>query len=478
MAVKPVIGFAIAGVLVMLVSLASLWSARQNEQAADLQTLRGMSTANELFSDLKDAESGQRGYLATGDEIFLEPYLAVRDTFTGQLSKLRQLTRDNSAQQRRLDILSPLIGDKMALLEQTIELRRKQDGAAALLMLSSGRGKQLMDTIRVQFRDFDREEERRLQREAQFRDNQSQLSTLILLANALFVLLIALASYLLHRESSRRIAAKIKSNSLLEQAHQSLREYAARLAQFKRTLDHTRDGVFIFDPATLRFSYVNQGALQQVGYSEEELLRMTPLDIKPDCEEPSFRAMLQQLTEGHLPEQTFETRYRHKDGHDISVEIVLQYITCDEAMSCFIAFARDITARKLAEAELRIAAVAFEMQESMLITDANGVILRVNQAFSQNSGYTSEEAVGQTPRMLKSGRHDAEFYAGMWKTLLNTGAWQGEIWDRRKNGEIYPKLLTISAVKGMNGTISHYVGTHIDITERKESEEEIRNLFR
>jgi diguanylate cyclase (GGDEF)-like protein/PAS domain S-box-containing protein len=135
-----------------------------------------------------------------------------------------------------------------------------------------------------------------------------------------------------------------------------------------------------------------------------------------------------------------------------------------------------ITAQQHSLAELRIAATAFESQESLMITNADGVIQRVNHAFVQTTGYLAEECVGQTPRMFKSGHHDAEFYRNMWQTLLRTGGWQGEIWDRRKNGEIYPKWLSITAVKGADGKVTHYVGSHIDITERKAAELEIQNL--
>jgi diguanylate cyclase (GGDEF)-like protein/PAS domain S-box-containing protein len=142
----------------------------------------------------------------------------------------------------------------------------------------------------------------------------------------------------------------------------------------------------------------------------------------------------------------------------------------------FIVLSRDITERKQAELDLRIAAVTFESQESIMITDANRVILRVNQAFTEETGYTADEVVGKTPRLLSSGRHKAGFYRAMWETINQTGAWQGEIWDKRKNGEIYPKWLTITAVKGSNGVVSHYVGTHMDITERKAAEEKIQYL--
>ncbi len=129
-----------------------------------------------------------------------------------------------------------------------------------------------------------------------------------------------------------------------------------------------------------------------------------------------------------------------------------------------------------AEAELRIAATAFESQEAMMITDANSVILRVNRAFTEITGYGAEEVLGKTPSLLKSGRHEAAFYTAMWETLRRTGAWQGEIWDRRKNGELYPKWLTITVVKGANGQITHYVAMHTDSTQRKAAESEIEHL--
>jgi diguanylate cyclase (GGDEF)-like protein/PAS domain S-box-containing protein len=168
---------------------------------------------------------------------------------------------------------------------------------------------------------------------------------------------------------------------------------------------------------------------------------------------------------------------RAKDGSLYWVETtIVPNMGSDGKPFQYVAIRTDITKRKQAETELRIAAAAFESQEGMLITDASGVILRVNQAFTETTGYTSGEAVGQTPSLLKSGRHNADFYRTMWETIHRTGSWQGEIWDRRKNGEIYPKWLTITAVKGDSGAVTHYVGSHVDITERKAAEDEVKNL--
>ena len=125
---------------------------------------------------------------------------------------------------------------------------------------------------------------------------------------------------------------------------------------------------------------------------------------------------------------------------------------------------------------MRIAAIAFESHEGMIVTDADGVIIRVNEAFTRITGYTSEEAVGQTPRLFKSGKQDADFYAEMWDRINCTGAWQGEIWNRRKSGDIFPVWAAITAVDASEGGIAYYVATYTDITLRKLVESEISSL--
>lgn len=136
----------------------------------------------------------------------------------------------------------------------------------------------------------------------------------------------------------------------------------------------------------------------------------------------------------------------------------------------------DITELKLTEQQFRVAATVFESQEGMMVTDANHVILKVNRAFTNITGYSAEEAVGKTPRLLGSGRHNAEFFAAMWSRISSTDSWQGEIWNLRKNGEIFPQWLTITAVKGEDGVVTNYVATLIDITARKAAEAEMQQL--
>ncbi|MGD8938420.1 MAG: diguanylate cyclase, partial [Gammaproteobacteria bacterium] len=133
--------------------------------------------------------------------------------------------------------------------------------------------------------------------------------------------------------------------------------------------------------------------------------------------------------------------------------------------------------RRLALEDLRLAAKVFESSvEGIVITDAQTHILRVNQAFCDITGYTQQEVIGLTPTMLQSRRHDAEFFNEMWRSIKRYGYWQGEVWNRRKNGEIFPVWLSISAVKKPNGEVSHYIGGFTDLSEQKSAEERIQHL--
>ncbi|WP_438390066.1 bifunctional diguanylate cyclase/phosphodiesterase [Caballeronia sp. DA-9] len=224
--------------------------------------------------------------------------------------------------------------------------------------------------------------------------------------------------------------------------------------------------------------WINPSVRQYTGYTVEECMAMPdfagtlihPEDMPRVA--PEFKKGLQGYRGDDL-----EFRCVRKDGSIVWLSVSWVPITdAKGVLAGFRTSGRDITERKQAESELRIAAVAFDSLEGMIVTDANTRILRVNSAFIECTGYSAEELVGNTPRMLQSGRHDAAFFRQMWDSINREGGWQGEIWDRRKNGEVYPKWLSISAVTGADGVVSHYVGAHHDITESKIAEERIREL--
>ncbi|MVW76851.1 EAL domain-containing protein [Pseudomonas xionganensis] len=164
-----------------------------------------------------------------------------------------------------------------------------------------------------------------------------------------------------------------------------------------------------------------------------------------------------------LGHRTFEARARRLD-------------TLIEGKRAVVLMARDITERVALELDKRIASIAFESQQGMLITDAKTRILKVNRAFTQITGYSAEDVVGQPTRMLGSGRQGPEFYQELWQTLAREGVWQGEIWNRRKNGEVFPEWLAISAVRDEQGRVTNYVASLTDISERKSAEQQIQHL--
>ncbi len=165
-----------------------------------------------------------------------------------------------------------------------------------------------------------------------------------------------------------------------------------------------------------------------------------------------------------------ELPFHFDDGKTLYFHIAFLHIDKNDMQPVMHITLTDVTERKQIEKELRIAAVAFETQEGILVTDADKFILRVNQAFTRITGFTAEEVIGQKPFILRSGLYKEEFYQAMWATLESDRYWQGEIWNKRKNGEVYPVFQTISAVTDEDGVITHYVGVFTDITQRKQAE--------
>lgn len=205
---------------------------------------------------------------------------------------------------------------------------------------------------------------------------------------------------------------------------------------------------------------------------------------------PGFEAILAQARQGAMDAR--EMTYLRKDGRHLDVLLsVTAMHAADGSFRGLLGMATDITGRKerekrradehqrrlsAFEQRLRLGEKVFEYSsEAIMVTNVDGVILSVNPAFTRLTGYTADEAINQTPRILSSGRHDATFYQQMWQALLNEGQWSGELWDRRKNGSIYPKWAVIKAVREA-GVTTHFVALFADISERKEADERIEYL--
>ena len=280
---------------------------------------------------------------------------------------------------------------------------------------------------------------------------------------------------------AREAAYALNAQMLREARVRAEKSYLEQQELFGLLLNSTAEGIYGIDDQGI-CNFVNPACLRMLGYDRPEdmigkLVHSLIHHTHPDgrhypIEECSVRLSIKAGKSAHADDDI----HWRADGSSFPVEYWAHPIYRNGHVAGAVVTFVDITERKQAEAELRIAATAFNSRESMMITDANGVILRVNQAFTDTTGYAAEEIVGQTPNVLKSGRHDADFYQKMWESIAQTGTWQGEIWDRRKDGQVYPKWLTISAVKQDDGIVTNYVGSHFDITERKATEEKVHHL--
>ncbi len=237
-------------------------------------------------------------------------------------------------------------------------------------------------------------------------------------------------------------------------------------------LRNASDGITIMDYDG-RIVEASDSFCDMLGYSRQEVIGMhvSQWDAGFKDADEQMHVVRQQF-ESPLRVQ-FRTRHMRKDGSVYDAEVSGLPLML-EGRPVLFNTTRDITESLRAEAHQRVAATAFESHEGMMITDADTVILQVNQAFTAITGYSAEEAVGKKPSFLRSGRHDAAFYSTIWASINTTGSWKGQVWNRRKNGENYPEHLTVTAVHDQNGVITNYVGSLIDSTDRQQAMDKLR----
>ncbi len=240
-----------------------------------------------------------------------------------------------------------------------------------------------------------------------------------------------------------------------------------------------RIGDFEWEIATGKVQW-SEGMYHLLGYDLDETIDDSK--VNSDIHHPDDLARVTQWLQDNIASGAdklapYEHRLLRKDGNVIEVRTEGGILRQDGRATKVFGTCFDITDRKQAEAQLQLAASVFaHSREGIIITDAKNRILRVNPSFSRITGYAEAEVLGRNPKLLASGRHDKAFYARLWRALQSHGFWQGEIWNRRQNGEIYPEMLSVSVVRDASGAIQNYIGVFTDISQLKAHEAELDHI--
>lgn len=334
------------------------------------------------------------------------------------------------------------------------------------------------------------------------RDNVVQQGVLIAFVEILLSLLLLVSvSYLITRHLTRLLAVTrqvaggdyasrievpgrdeigllaANFNTMAAAVEQRVGKLQESESRFRGIFDSVSDAIFVHDIATGRILDVNLAQCAMYECSREEA-RLADLDQFSLGEPPYSIAEAALLLQKAVHEgpQTFEWHARTMRGKLFWAEVNLRVTQIGEHTR-LLAVIRDISERKSMEDKLRQAASVFKhVDEGIMITDGESRILDVNAAFTKITGFSRDEVIGRNPGILSSGRHDAEFYAQLWRSIHENGFWRGEIWNRRKNGTLYPELLTITAMLDDHGRIYQYVGLFSDITDLKDKQHQLEHM--
>ena len=260
-------------------------------------------------------------------------------------------------------------------------------------------------------------------------------------------------------------------------AEEALRESEQRL---RAMFENLASGIIQTDNQD-RFVAVNERLCRMLGYSREELLAKSVHELTYPEDRPRSDKLNAQLHEGLLSWFEYEKRYLKRDGSPLWVHVSVSAVRDDAGHYLFsVGTVVDISGRKAAEAQLRLQAAALEAAPNAISiseTDPKGTIVWVNSAFTRLTGYSAEEAIGQSHHVLSSGLQDEAFYRNLWEMIARGDLWRGELVNRRKDGTLYYEEMGITPLRDEDGVITHYVAAKQDITARKQAEQELRQAL-
>ena len=267
-------------------------------------------------------------------------------------------------------------------------------------------------------------------------------------------------------DTTPALVVVVRDISQLKQTQQQLQTSEEK---FAKAFHASPDGLLLSRQSDGLLLEINEGFSRLTGYNSATSLDRSTLDLGIWVNLNERKHMLELLQRDGFV-RDFRCHIRRNDGQIRLCEVSSRPLPI-AGEDCMLTIARDITERHIMQEKLQQAATVFESTaEGVLITDTQQHISAVNRAFSEITGYSETEALGHTPRLLASGQHDSAFYAAMWHQLSAESHWQGEICNRRKNGELYPSWLTISAVRNRDNVITHFVAVFADISSLKHAQ--------
>ena len=273
---------------------------------------------------------------------------------------------------------------------------------------------------------------------------------------------------------ARRMVGTVQDITERKRAEEELKTSEQR---FRRLVETTQVVPWTSDPEQQRFTYIGPQIEKIAGYPVQAWCEPGFWRSKLDPQERD--AVIEICREGLSRGEDHELEYRFlaADGRWLSLREIVGVVVGADGRRTLQGFLLDITLSKRAQGELRLAAQVFQSSgEAIVIADAQHRVLTVNPAYSQITGYAATDAMGKTPYALSPSVRSADREREMWAEVDRSGHWQGEVWDRRRNGEVFPKWLTVSVVRDAQGKPVNYIEIFSDITERKEREERVRHL--
>lgn len=247
--------------------------------------------------------------------------------------------------------------------------------------------------------------------------------------------------------------------------------------QFRGLVESTNDWIWEVDHHGV-YTYASPQVEAILGYAPDHFIGKRPFDFMPSAEAERVEGVFDEIVRGQRSFNQLENTNFHASGRKVVLESSgVPFFDQYGNLSGYRGIDRDVTERKELNKQLRLAALLLEnTPEGAMITDADLNIIKINPAFTKTTGYSEEDIIGKNPSILSSNRHDDSFYQKMWESIDNTGQWRGEIWNRRKDGEIYPEWLNINTIKDSEGNITHYAAIFSDISTQEHVRKQLHNL--